>query len=81
MKLYEVPRRTHVRIPGTDETYFFERIDGMYSLCRNQTGQVVHLIATLEVEIVDPVLERLKARGYTEEDLEASNPYNQGVSL
>lgn len=28
----------------------------------------------------DPVLSRLKARGYTEEDLEASNPYNQGTN-
>jgi len=51
MKLYEVPNKTMVQ---TKEgyTYFFDHIDGMYSYCTNENGQVVHLQAWEEVEIV-----------------------------
>ena len=51
MKLYEVPNKTMVQ---TKEgyTYFFDHIDGMYSYCTNENGQVLHLQAWEEVEIV-----------------------------
>ena len=64
MKLYEVPRKTWVR-PLTDvtippaapsidvnEEIFFDHIDGMYSYCKNKHGDVVHMPAWQEVEIV-----------------------------
>jgi hypothetical protein len=52
MKLYEVPRDTRVKI-DTGEEFDFKSIDGMYSYCKNDKGQVVHLAAWTEVEIVD----------------------------
>ena len=65
MKLYDVPRRTKVRLisetqvpPGAlaiqeQEIYEFINIDGMYSFCKNKNGDVVHLPAWAEVEIVN----------------------------
>jgi hypothetical protein len=52
MKLYEVPRDTRVKI-DTGEEFDFKSIDGMYSYCKNDKGQVVHLAAWTEVEIVE----------------------------
>lgn len=64
MKLYDVPNKTNIRIiedpncpPDTlpvekDEIIFFDHIDGMYSYCTNQEGDVVHLAAWTEVEVV-----------------------------
>lgn len=68
MKLYDVPRNTWVRIiadnknpPAAKETaegdvVKLHTIDGMYSYCTNKQGQVVHLVAWAEVEIVDELL-------------------------
>lgn len=66
MKLYNVPNRTWVKILGEptippaapipDEVVFFDHIDGMYSYCKNQDGEVVYLAAWTEVE----PLEKLK---------------------
>ena len=65
MKLYECPRNVRIRvaeradipvntIPITfDEELFFYYLDGMYSYCKNSKGQVVHLAAYTEVEIVE----------------------------
>ena len=65
MKLYEVPRRTWVRpvqkvhsppaAPGValGEEIFFDHIDGMYSYCKNKEGQVVHMAAWTEVEVIN----------------------------
>jgi hypothetical protein len=65
MELYNVPRQTHVRIVGEDkvppcakqvvtgEVVFFDHIDGMYSFCRDKDGEIVHLAAWTEVEVVD----------------------------
>ena len=51
MKLYDVPRNTHVELPcGTQ--IFFERLDGMYSVCNTKDGELCHLAAWTEVEIV-----------------------------
>ena len=68
MKLHEVPRKSWIRVlPDPEvvtkvppsapmiadgEVIFFHHIDGMYSLCRNQGGQICHLVAWQEVEIV-----------------------------
>lgn len=49
MKLYDVPPRTFIRFEGV--RYFFEHVDGMYSYCLDESGNVVHLIAWAEVNI------------------------------
>jgi len=55
MKLYEVPRKTKIKV--LEEGYEgqilnFSHIDGMYSFCTNHKGEVVHLAAWTDVEIV-----------------------------
>lgn len=50
MKLYEVPRRTWVMVDG--EKIFFDHIDGMYSYCLDVGGNVVHISASADVEIM-----------------------------
>ena len=64
MKLYDVPRNTRVRVledartpPDslnvlTDNEVMFNHIDGMYSYCKDKDGNVVHLAAWTEVEII-----------------------------
>ena len=67
MELFTVPRGSYVRLledgrvpPAASElhegeTIFFDHIDGMYSFCRNAAGEIVHLVAWAEVEVVsDP---------------------------
>jgi hypothetical protein len=49
MKLYEVPRETHIICAGVE--LFFDHIDGMYSFCLDEKGNVVHLSASADVEI------------------------------
>ena len=66
MKLYDVPRNTLIRVvaeeakvpPAAPELpagmeLNFGHVDGMYSYCTTDDGQVVHLAAWEEVEIVD----------------------------
>lgn len=65
MKLYEVPAGSKIRIIGEDKVppggkeakagvvYKFFNIDGMYSYCTDGNGNVVHLVAWAEVEIVE----------------------------
>ena len=64
MELHEVPNNTRIRVieplappPGgrapEAEEYFFHHIDGMYSVCVDDEGNLVHLRAWTEVEIVE----------------------------
>ena len=68
MKLYELMRSTEgtwVRVlegvdgpPSAqgfkkDDVVLFYHIDGSYSLCRNRGGELVHLKAWAEVELID----------------------------
>lgn len=65
MKLYDVPRNTWVKVleetdppPGgvkinQEEFIRFHHLDGMYSYCTDIAGEVVHLKAWTEVEIVE----------------------------
>jgi hypothetical protein len=57
MKLYKVPRHTLIKISGTDVVVKFHHIDGMYSYCTTPDGQVTHLVASTEVEIIQTILE------------------------
>jgi len=58
MKLYDVPRGVKILIPDgiglgvPDNTeLFFHHIDGMYSYCTDENGDVVHIPAWAEVNI------------------------------
>lgn len=65
MKLYEVPRNTNIRVVSDvkvppdasdikpNDVLRFYDIDGMYSYCTNAEGEVVHLAAWTEVEIIE----------------------------
>ena len=50
MKLYEVPRDTRVVLPNGIEVDF-HHIDGMYSYCVDDDGDVIHLAAWTEVTV------------------------------
>ena len=64
MKLYDVPRNSRIKIindikvpPGAPELtegqeLNFRRIDGMYSYCTTDSGEVAHLVAWAEVEVL-----------------------------
>lgn len=65
MELYNVPRNSRIKVigdikvpPGAPEIkpgdeLNFRSIDGMYSYCTTDSGQVVHLVAWAEVELID----------------------------
>ena len=50
MKLYEVSRNS--RIKFQEQELNFHRIDGMYSYCTTDSGEVVHPAAWTEVEVI-----------------------------
>lgn len=55
MKLYDVPRNTFIRVKDhdyNDIVLLFSHIDGMFSYCVNEAGDVLHLAAWSDVEIV-----------------------------
>lgn len=64
MKLYDVKHNSKVRLKSTEsgpvasidpevgEVYTFHHIDGMYSYCKDPQGNVVHLPAWSDVEVV-----------------------------
>lgn len=53
MKLYDVPRNTRIVIKDEDDLLRlnFHHIDGAYSYCTDDEGNVVHIAAWAEVEI------------------------------
>lgn len=65
MELHKVPPNSRIRVisdikvpPGAPEIkpgdeLNFRSIDGMYSYCTKDTGEVMHLVAWAEVEIID----------------------------
>lgn len=57
MKLYEVPRNTRVKLETGDEVNF-HHIDGMYSYCTDDNGNVLHLAAWTDVEVKDELQTR-----------------------
>ena len=64
MKLYDVPRNSRIKIIGDakvppaapslkeGQELNFRSIDGMYSYCTTDSGEVVHLVAWAEVELI-----------------------------
>jgi len=65
MQLHSVPRNSRIKVivedkvpPGAPqinegEELNFHRIDGMYSYCTRDNGEVVHLVAWAEVEVIN----------------------------
>lgn len=65
MKLYDVPRNSRIKVVVNDkvpplaspinegEELNFHHIDGMYSYCTRDNGEVVHLVAWAEVEYLN----------------------------
>ena len=55
MKLYDLPRDTFFTIQEDDSNtvYFLENLDGMFSYCKNEAGNVSHFSASLEVDIYE----------------------------
>ena len=50
MKLYKVPKFSLIAIDN--ERFKFYRIDGAYSYCETMKGEVVHIHANTEVEVL-----------------------------
>lgn len=40
-KLYNVENKTYIK--AYDEYYFFDHVDGLYSLCKDMQDNIVHL--------------------------------------
>lgn len=56
MKLYDVPRNSRIKVKSDiqeEQILIFNNIDGMYSHCLDSEGNVVHLAAYTEVEIIN----------------------------
>lgn len=53
-KLYDVPRNSYIKFANSEnnEVYHFHHVDGMYSFCLNKNGEVVHIQAFADVEVV-----------------------------
>jgi hypothetical protein len=52
MKLFDVPPQSFIRYADSLELYF-DHIDGMYSLCFDIEGRIVHLTAFADVEVIN----------------------------
>jgi hypothetical protein len=66
MKLYDVPRKSRIKVEGltvngtlTEEINFYH-IDGMYSYCTTDEGNIIHLPATTECKLIKSI--QLKCR-------------------
>ena len=57
MKLYELPRKTYFTLEDDPKqyVYFFDHLDGMYSVCYDYDDNVIHIAAFADVQIVKPV--------------------------
>lgn len=65
MKLYDVPAgstikvKSDIKVPPEapqikeEQILMFNGIDGMYSHCTDFNGNIVHLVAWAEVEVID----------------------------
>ena len=45
MKLYELPAKSNFKVVDAypNEVFFLEHLDGMYSVCYNSQGDLIHL--------------------------------------
>lgn len=67
--LYNLPRDVRIKVKDLKvngvltEEINFHHIDGMYSLCTDDEGNIFHLNATLEVEMIDGKITKVPNRG------------------
>ena len=54
MKLYQAPRNCRIMTEDGEE-YNFHHIDGAYSYCTDDDGNVVHLSASTNVLLLQPI--------------------------
>lgn len=54
MKLYKCKRQSYIKIvhDSSENIYFFDHLDGMYSYCKAKDGRLLHIAAYTDVEIV-----------------------------
>jgi len=52
MKLYEVPRNSKI-LADPYGVIDFHHIDGAYSYCTDRYGNVIHLSASMEVDVLE----------------------------
>lgn len=64
MKLFDVPNNSLIRVNNI--IIRFHHLDGMYSYCTTKEGQVVHVFAGEEVEVIPPDV--MRVRGVAEYD-------------
>ena len=69
MELHKAPARTWVRILGDNmnpparttteigDIIWFNHLDGMYSYCLTEQGDVVHLVAWTNVEVIEDMID------------------------
>jgi len=63
MKLYEAPRNSKIVVKtdnGIEHVLNFHHIDGMYSYCTTNNGEVVHLAAWEEVVVLGPKMKSIQ---------------------
>ena len=55
MKLLDLAEDTFFTIveDESNTVYFLENLDGMFSYCKNEVGNVIHFSASLEVDIYE----------------------------
>ena len=51
MKLYEVPRNSRIKMGEIELN--FKHVDGMYSYCTDDDGNVIHPASWTEVEVIE----------------------------
>lgn len=49
MKLYEVPPQSYIKLVPDGDLFFFDHVDGMYSLCYDKDKNRLHLSASTEI--------------------------------
>lgn len=47
--LYSVKPKSYIQMPNTGVVFYFDHLDGMYSYCLDMFGDVVHLVAWIDV--------------------------------
>lgn len=58
LKLFDLRRNTYIRVQGNgDEILKFCHLDGMYSVCKDAEGNIIHLAAWTDVDVVQEAAE------------------------
>ena len=52
LKLYQLERETRFKIVGCSDVFTFIRLDGAYSICKDEDGITIHIAASTPVVLV-----------------------------